>query len=320
MQRAAREKCRALQQRKRRLVPARAGDFGRRAARQFFPQAPAHRRLRQSPLLAALAQRLFPDNRQGAAAARRALAGGRVQIVFDDDDNVGAQHPVAGHAAAVPDAVLKAVGGLVQNIVDLPGGPGHLIRFTVRRQWSVYRSQPSPDACTHRCVEFATETDLAIRHGLIDCARTRLTELLDRDYLGNVFQYRSEHWIFDAGSKGRGLNSRRDTLRRRLAELDALIGQEQARRSEWFNTNLAVIALVFTLLQIVPLNGLGEWLGLTAAAASGWAGVLLDASLGLLFLLFLLVLLGRRVDPLIYMRALAHAGRSLAEKELKALA
>lgn len=310
MQRAAREKCRALQQRKRRLVPARAGDSGRRAARQFFPQAPAHRRLRQSPLLAALAQRLFPDNRQGAA-------GGRVQIVFDDDDNVGAQHPVAGHAAAVPDAVLKAVGGLVQNIVDLPGGPGHLIRFTVRRQWSVYRSQPSPDACTHRCVEFATETDLAIRHGLIDCARTRLTELLDRDYLGNVFQYRSERWIFDAGSKSHGLNSRRDMLHRRLAELDALIGQEQARRSEWFNTNLAVIALMFTLLQIMPLNGLGEWLGLTAAAASGWAGMLLDASLGLLFLL---VLLGRRVDPLIYMRALAHAGRSLAEKKLKALA
>ena len=430
---------------------------------ELFIAGAAQFRLDRTLDLAALAQRLFPDNLRDAAAARRALAGGCVQIVFDDDDdNVSAQHPVAahalfgalnalqhdapvaGHVAAVPDAVLKAVGGLVQNIVDLhnvdvselgdllegvstapgaitavhrgmllsiniddrlfgqtgdsigispylllpqaallhnerllfsarrmlravdaqlqpidtlrlrdrliadnrahrtrahaalqpmreklvqqvltsalddlPGGPDRLIRFTVRRLWNAYRSQSSPDACTHRCVEFATEADLAIRHGLIDCARTQLTELLDRDYLGNVFQYRSERWIFDAGSEDRGLNSLQDMLRRRLAELDALIGQEQARRSEWFNTNLTVIALVFTLLQIVPLNGLGEWLGLTAVAASGWAGVLLDASLGLLFLL---VLLGRRVDPLIYMRALAHAGRSLAEKELKALA
>lgn len=410
--------------------------------------------------LAALAPRLFPHDLQDAKAARHALAGGCVQIVFDEpDDAVSAGEapvsagellhaltrlqqgePAQAAAVSVPDDVLKAVGGILQNIVDLhnvdvselgdmldgvdttngvtaihrgmllaigigdrlfeskgdsigispylllpqaallhnesvlfgarrmlravdatlqpidtlrqndrmiqanrtrrqaahralqpmrrklvrqvlssalddlPGGPDTVIRFTVRRLWSAYRRKKQPDAGTHRSIEFVAEADLAIRHGLIDCARSQLNESLDRNYLGNVFQYRSERWIFDAGSEDRGLNTLLDALRRRLAELDVLMEHEQERRREWFNTNLTVIALVFTVLQIVPLGGLGELTGLPAAANSTWAGLLLDSSLGLLLML---LLLGRRVDALIYMRALAHAGRSLAEKELK---
>ncbi|MEW6589516.1 MAG: hypothetical protein AB1418_00615 [Pseudomonadota bacterium] len=410
--------------------------------------------------LPALACRLFPRDLADAAAARRALAGGCVQIVFGDGGDNASMHGAVSadalfavlHASqqetppadvpTVPDPVLKAVGGLVQNIVDLrnvdvselgdmldgvctststitavhrgtllsmniedrlfdhtadsigispylllpqaallhnerllftarrmlrtvdallqpidtlrqhdrmldanqaprraahaalnpmreqlvqqvltsalddlPGGPDSLIRFTVRRLWQAYRRLPDPDVGRHRCIEFVAEADLALRHGLVDVARTQLNALLDRDYLGNVFQYRSERWIFDAGSEDRGLNSLQEALRRRLAELDTLIGQEQERRSEWFNTNLTVIALVFTLLQIVPFNGLGEWLGLPVSAPLAWSSVVFDVCAGLLFLL---LLLGRRVDALIYMRALVHAGRSLAEKVLRA--
>lgn len=197
---------------------------------------------------------------------------------------------------------------------DLPGGPDRLIRFTVDRLWRSYRRQPDPDAGAPRSLEFIAEADLAIRHGLIDVARVQLNPLLDRDYLGNVFQYHSERWIFDAGSADRGLDSLQASLRRRQAELDTLIGQEQDRRSEWFNTNLTVIALVFTLLQIVPLNGVGAWMGMPGMDDDTWSSVLFDVCLGLLFLL---LLLGRRVDTLIYMRAIAHAGRSLAENLLR---
>lgn len=427
---------------------------------EFLRAGAAQFRLDRTLDLPALALRLFPHDLDDEAAARRALAGGCVQIVFDDDDDpVNADGTVSAHdlfdalavlqqnatgqaAVAVPDGILKAVGGILQNIVDLhnvdvselgdmldgvnatpggitaihrgmllsinigdrlfedkgdsigispylllpqaallhnerllfsarrmllavdtllqpidtlrlhdrmiganrerrreahaalnpireklvhqvrtsslddlPGGPDALIRFTVGRLWKAYQRQKQPDTGTHRSIEFVAESDLALRHGLIDCARAQLNELLDRNYLGNVFQYRSERWIFDYGSEDRGLNSLQKALRRRLAELDTLIEQERARRSEWFTTNMTVIALVFTVLQIVPLGGLGDWIGLSTPG-SGWARLLFETCLGLLFML---LLLGRRVDALIYMRALGHAGRSLAEKELREL-
>jgi len=201
---------------------------------------------------------------------------------------------------------------------DLPGGPDRLIRITVKWLWKRYRRSLARRnrSLPHNVDAFLAELDLAIVEGLSAHARARLSTLLDRDMLGNLFQYVSERWIFDEGSLDRGLDSLLDVLRKRADNLDTALAAAEARQSEWRNSNYAVIGLVFTLYTVIPFEGLiGQLPGTTGGDDLNPFGLLLLMAAGLALVTSLL---WRRILVLIYMRALGHVARKLGPEELLA--
>lgn len=199
---------------------------------------------------------------------------------------------------------------------DLPGGPDRLIRATVGWLWKRYRrAEARARRChAHEVDAFIAELDLSIAEGLSAHARARLSTLLDRDMLGNIFQYVSERWIFKEGSRDRGLNSLLGVLRKRADDLDTALAAAETRQSEWRNSNYAVIGLAFTLYTVIPFEGLiGQLPGATSGDALNPFGLLLLMATGLALVS---VLLWRRVIVLIYMRALGHVARKLGPDEL----
>lgn len=199
---------------------------------------------------------------------------------------------------------------------DLPGGPDRLIRTTVGWLWKRYRrAEARARRChAHEVDAFIAELDLSIVEGLSAHARARLSTLLDRDMLGNLFQYVSERWIFEEGSRDRGLDSLLGVLRKRADDLDTALDAAESRQSEWRNSNYAVIGLVFTLYTVIPFEGLiGQLPGATSGDGLNPFGLLLLMAAGLALVS---TLLWRRVIVLIYMRALGHVARKLGPDEL----
>lgn len=199
---------------------------------------------------------------------------------------------------------------------DLPGGPDRLIRTTVGWLWKRYRcAEARARRChAHEVDAFIAELDLSIVEGLSAHARARLSTLLDRDMLGNLFQYVSERWIFEEGSRDRGLDSLLGVLRKRADDLDTALDAAESRQSEWRNSNYAVIGLVFTLYTVIPFEGLiGQLPGATSGDSLNPFGLLLLMAAGLALVS---TLLWRRVIVLIYMRALGHVARKLGPDEL----
>lgn len=132
--------------------------------------------------------------------------------------------------------------------------------------------------------------------------------------LGNLFQYVSERWIFEEGSRDRGLDSLLGVLRKRADDLDTALDAAESRQSEWRNSNYAVIGLVFTLYTVIPFEGLiGQLPGATSGDSLNPFGLLLLMAAGLALVS---TLLWRRVIVLIYMRALGHVARKLGPDEL----
>ncbi len=202
---------------------------------------------------------------------------------------------------------------------DLPGGPDHLIRWVVRWLWKRhYRSRKLKPRRRWRDVNvFAAELDLAIREGLAAHARTRLSTLLDRDTLGNIFQYVSERWIFEEGQRDRGLDSLLGVLRKRMQDLDTMLESAETRQSDWRNSNYTVIGLVFTLYTVIPFEGtLKRFEKLKAGDDLNWAGILLLVGVGLALVTSLL---WRRIIVLIYLPALGHVASKLGPRPLLGL-
>lgn len=132
--------------------------------------------------------------------------------------------------------------------------------------------------------------------------------------LGNLFQYVSERWIFEEGSRDRGLDSLLGVLRKRADDLDTALDAAESRQSEWRNSNYAVIGLVFTLYTVIPFEGLiGQLPGATSGDGLNPFGLLLLMAAGLALVS---ALLWRRVIVLTYMRALGHVARKLGPDEL----
>lgn len=230
----------------------------------------------------------------------------------DDLIAQAAARPADAAAQAAVDALRGALVDAVrrESADDLPGSPDWLIRGVVGLLWRRHRKAraaarpPSPLVSA-----FVAEIDQALREGTTSHAREKLGQWLDRDMLGNVFQYVSERWIFDEGGRDRGLDSLREVLRGNLDNLDARIEDAKNRHGEWFNSSLAVIGLVFTLFQLIPLErgvGLFEtWAGVT----SGGPGLVVWIVAGTALML---ALLWRRMLTLVYMRALGQVARASA--------
>lgn len=199
---------------------------------------------------------------------------------------------------------------------DLPGGPDRLIRSLARWLWKRYKtSRKNPAHCRSQDVStFVAELDQAIIEGLSEHARAQLSTLLDRDMLGNIFQYVSERWIFEEGNRDRGLDSLLEVLRKRSNDLDTAMAAAETRRSEWRNSNYAVIGLVFTIYTVIPFEGVIKQVpGMAHGSDLGWLGLVLLMASGLALVL---ALLWRRVVVLVYMRALSHVVRKLGPDKL----
>lgn len=203
---------------------------------------------------------------------------------------------------------------ILKKRLELPGAPDWLIRTLVGFLWWNYRRRASakPGKVRGLTAEFIAIADQAVQLGRVHHAHQRLVQWLEGEYLGNVFQYRSERWIFDEGSRDRGLDSLLQVAQRQMVELDALIEDGKSDSNEWFTTNLTVIGLAFTLYQVIPFSALTPDGG--DKQAVGGTAILLQTLLGLVVIL---AVLGPRLPALIYRRALMHAGRRLAEKETR---
>lgn len=198
---------------------------------------------------------------------------------------------------------------------DLPGGPDHLIRSVVRHLWTRHRaSVKSLRPASHTVRAFAAEIDRAILDGLEAHARVKVSALVDRDMLGNIFQYVSERWIFDEGHRDRGLDSLSGVLRKRLEDLTTAIESAEGRHSDWLNSNYTVIALVFTLYQVIPFESSIKLLPMTHQDGDlTLFGVLALVAAGLALVM---PFLWQRMVALTYMRALGHVARKLDPREL----
>jgi len=201
------------------------------------------------------------------------------------------------------------------SLDDLPGGPDWLIRKVVRRLWKQYCSSREASFRAPLTVNsFVSELDRAILDGLNAHARTHVSALVDRDMLGNIFQYVSERWIFEEGHRDRGLDSLTEVLRKRLADLTTSIEDAEDRHSEWLNSNFTVIALVFTLYQVIPFeSGVKLLPGTVQNDDLNLFGVVLLVAAGLALVP---PFLWRRVVALTYMRALGHVARKLDPRSL----
>ncbi|HQS99660.1 MAG: hypothetical protein B7Y26_10655 [Hydrogenophilales bacterium 16-64-46] len=201
------------------------------------------------------------------------------------------------------------------SLDDLPGGPDRLIRSVVRRLWTRHRtrrttSRPAP----HAVKAFIAELDRAILDGLNAHARVQVSALLDRDMLGNIFQYVSERWIFDEGHRDRGLDSLAGVLRKRLEDLSTAIESAEGRHGDWLNSNYTVIALVFTLYQVIPFESAIRLLpGTTGDDGLNPLGVVALVAAGLALVM---PFLWHRIVALTYMRALGHVARKLDARQL----
>ena len=197
-----------------------------------------------------------------------------------------------------------------ESLDDLPGGPGSLIRSVVRRLWKQHlASARQARAASHSVKAFVAELDRAILDGLDAHARVQVSALIDRDMLGNIFQYVSERWIFDEGHSDRGLDSLAAVLRKRLDDLSTSIESAEGRHSEWLNSNYTVIALVFTLYQVIPFESAIKLVpGTTDGDELNLFGVLGLVAAGLTLVM---PFLWRRIVALTYMRALGHVARKL---------
>lgn len=202
-----------------------------------------------------------------------------------------------------------------QSLSDLPGSPDWLIRTVAGRLWKRYLSARDDARRPPRHVAaFVAEIDEALRDGATAHARQQLGQWLDRDYLGNVFQYVSERWIVDTGNQDRGLDILLNELRKNLDNLDARIDDSNTRHGEWKDSNLAAIGLVITLFQIVPFEGAFRLLGMKSGDETSGPGLLAWGASGLALML---ILLWRRMLALVYMRALGHASRADAAHWMK---
>lgn len=198
---------------------------------------------------------------------------------------------------------------------DLPGGPDGIIRLVVGRLWKRYRASQAAETCTSHAVDaFVAELDFAIVEGLNAHARAQVSALIDRDMLGNIFQYVSERWIFEEGHRDRGLDSLTGVLRKRAADLDTALEGAESRHSEWRNSNYAVIGLAFTLYTVIPFEGAIKLIPGTASDGDlNLLGVALLVAAGVTLIA---ALLWRRVVALTYMRALGHVARKLGPEKL----
>lgn len=196
-----------------------------------------------------------------------------------------------------------------ESLDDLPGGHS-LIRSVVRRLWKQHlASARQARAVSHSVKAFVAELDRAILDGLDAHARVQVSALIDRDMLGNIFQYVSERWIFDEGHSDRGLDSLAAVLRKRLDDLSTSIESAEGRHSEWLNSNYTVIALVFTLYQVIPFESAIKLVpGTTDGDELNLFGVLGLVAAGLTLVM---PFLWRRIVALTYMRALGHVARKL---------
>jgi len=228
----------------------------------------------------------------------------------DNPDDAAAQATVD----ALRGALVKAVRS--ESLADLPGSPDWLIRGLVGWLWRRYEKARAASREPSRLVSaFVAEIDQALREGTANHAREKLGQWLDRDMLGNVFQYVSERWIFDEGGKDRGLDSLREVLRSNLDNLDARIEDAKSRHGEWFNSNIAVIGLVFTLFQLIPLERSVGLFETQIGVTSGVPGLIVWVGAGTALML---TLLWRRMLALVYMRALGHVARASAATWLNA--
>lgn len=202
-----------------------------------------------------------------------------------------------------------------ESLDDLPGGPDSLIRTVVRRLWARHLAGARRACKTpHSVKAFVAELDRAILDGLTAHARVQVSALIDRDMLGNIFQYVSERWIFEEGHSDRGLDSLAAVLRKRLDDLSKLIESAEDRHNEWFSSNLTVIATVFTLYQVIPFeSGIKLLPGMKTGDDLDLLGVLALIAAGLLLVM---PFLWRRIVALTYMRALGHVARKLDPRDL----
>ncbi|MDP3419352.1 MAG: hypothetical protein Q8S10_00395, partial [Thiobacillus sp.] len=87
------------------------------------------------------------------------------------------------------------------------------------------------------------------------------------------------------------------------------------RHGEWFNSNIAVIGLVFTLFQLIPFERSVGLFETQIGATSGVPGLIVWVGAGTALML---TLLWRRMLALVYMRALGHVARGSAATWLNA--
>lgn len=247
-------------------------------------------------------------------------------VLLHNETILSEAHALLRHVDRVADALndpaqregvrRRLVDALRADILDdLPGSPDRLIRLVVDRLWKRHLARAGGSSgVSHHVDGFIAELDLAIVEGLQAHARARVSTLIDRDMLGNIFQYVSERWIFEEGHRDRGLDSLLGVLRKRAHDLDTARDAAEARQSEWRNSNFAVIGLVFTLYTVIPFEGA---IKLVPGAANNGdlnlfgVGILVAAGAALVS-----TLLWRRVVALVYMRALGHVARKLGPERL----
>lgn len=235
------------------------------------------------------------------------------RALLRDADRVADLLAQPGARDAIRQRLVDAV--CAESLDDLPGGPDRLIRTVVRRLWQRHLAGGSdPRAAAHNVKAFVAELDRAILDGLDAHARVQVSALLDRDMLGNIFQYVSERWIFDEGHSDRGLDSLAGVLRKRLDDLSTAIESAEGRHGDWLNSNYTVIALVFTLYQVIPFESAIRLLpGTTGDEGLNPLGVLALVAAGLALVM---PFLWHRIVALTYMRALGHVARKLDPRQL----